>query len=308
VRAGQSTLERYELLASLRRQSALGATRTPRHVDDHTSWRDAPTPPGASEQTRALVREAIDASGGATPAPVPKRMRLAGRDPGRVLEELTGVLAAPEHPVDWKTALAMFVVRARAPVHTYARPSRRFPARVGEIPGRVWAPRTTRPPHLLVAIDTSSSIERDELAEVARQLAAMADHVHITIAECDVAVQRLYAFDGAVHEVEGRGGTDLRAVFADDVLGHVRPDGVVYFTDGEGPAPEAAPALPVLWVLVHRDASDAFACSWGERVAMPRRRFRARRFIVRGTRRGWRRRRTTTTAPLERVRHEWSTR
>ena len=51
---------------------------------------------------------------------------LAGKTPGNLVEELCGVTGPLESYLDWKTALRMFVARARAPVHTYARPSRRL--------------------------------------------------------------------------------------------------------------------------------------------------------------------------------------
>jgi hypothetical protein len=61
----------------------------------------------------------------------------------------------------------MFVQFLRAPIHTYHRPNRRFPGRVGEIPGQVYAPSQLRPPRLVVAIDTSGSMTTVELTEIA---------------------------------------------------------------------------------------------------------------------------------------------
>jgi predicted metal-dependent peptidase len=177
------------------------------------------------------------------------------------------VTGPAESFLDWKTALRMFVARARAPVHTYARPSRRFPGRVGEVPGRTYSPRVLVKPALLVAIDTSLSMTRAELAEVARQLVRLGEHARITVAECDVEITRVYAFEGTIAEVAGRGGTDLRPVFAAPFLGARKVDGVVYFTDGEGPFPEAAPAVPVLWVLTK---PGSFRCPWGERAKLDR--------------------------------------
>ena len=72
---------------------------------------------------------------------VSRRHLVAGRTPGRLLEELFDTTREPDEPMDWRAALAMFVARARAPVHTWSRPSRRFPTRIFEVPGRSWAPR-----------------------------------------------------------------------------------------------------------------------------------------------------------------------
>ena len=85
------------------------------------------------------------------------------------------------------------------------------------------------------------------------------------MAECDTEVTRLGPFTGVLNEVHGRGGTDLRPVFGPAALGRVRPDGVVYFTDGQGPYPERPPLVPVLWVLTR---PEAFACPWGAKARL----------------------------------------
>ncbi|HEU4406330.1 MAG TPA: VWA-like domain-containing protein [Polyangiaceae bacterium] len=265
VRAGQSTLARYQKLL----EAMPPAEPTPRPCDDHRPWRGQSPSPGAGEQARRLVEDAlrdaerhVDASG-----PEPTGLRLAGRKPGRLLEELSGVLAAPETYLDWKEALALFSARVRAPVHSYARPSRRFPGRPFEVPGRLYAARSVGYPRLLVAVDTSMSMAPAELVEIARHLARLGPLAAITLAECDAEVAALGPFTGALCEVRGRGGTDLRPVFAPEVLGRVRPDGVIYFTDGQGPFPEVAPPVPVLWVLTK---PEAFACPWGSKARLGR--------------------------------------
>ncbi len=273
IRAGQSTIERYEKLVAALRAGAFTTRPVPglgqERADDHR-WLRAPTrPPGGVEQTRQLIQKAAeDASEALLEDGDPGRYLLAGKTPGRLVEELTAASGPAEAFVDWKTALRMFVARARAPVHTYARPNRRFPGRVGEVPGRTYAPRALVRPDLLVAIDTSLSMARSELEEIARQLVQVAEHARVTVAECDVEVTRVYAFEGTITEMAGRGGTDLRPVFAEEVLGRSKVDGVVYFTDGEGPFPEAPPRVPVLWVLTK---PGRFACPWGERARLERR-------------------------------------
>ena len=114
-----------------------------------------------------------------------------------------------------------------------------------------------------MAIDTSLSMTKRELREIARQLVVLADRAHVTIAECDVSVARIYPFAGRIENVVGRGGTDLRPVFAPDVLGAHDIDGVVYFTDGEGPFSRAPAPVPTLWILTK---PHAFHCPWGEKA------------------------------------------
>lgn len=267
ARAGQSTLERYRLLCQAPSVPQPGGTT----VDDHRPWQSDP-PPGAREAARRLVAGAIaevDASEDLPPGSRPPHLRLWGQDPGRLLEELAGTQRPPEIALDWRRLLPVFVARARAPRHSFRRPNRRFPERIGEVPGRSYVATLAvgERPLLLTALDTSLSMSGDELAEVARQLRALQPLARLVIAECDTQVTRLYPFAGSLDEVHGRGGTDLRAVFAPAVLQQVRPDAVVYFTDGQGPWPQHPPALPVLWVLTK---PNDFACPFGTRALLQR--------------------------------------
>lgn len=268
LRAGQSTLERYE---KLRKAKAEGQTPRPqrdtRLVDEHR-WNERPDPPpsGLSE-TRQILKDAVAEAERQEPEKRAQieRTRLAGRTPEQLLLSLGGVSQPPRAYLDWREALRMFAARARAPMHTWSRPSRRFPTRVGQVPGRAYQHRTVLRPSLLVAIDTSLSMSEAELSEVARQLRPLSELAQLTIVECDVQVVRAYPFTGVIDQVQGRGGTDLRAVFESSELRMRGQDGVVYFTDGEGPYPERAPGCPVLWVLTK---PGRFTCPWGERAQL----------------------------------------
>jgi predicted metal-dependent peptidase len=277
IRAGQSSIERYHLLVEAHRSGAFDQRpgQGPRHdhssrADDHRYLKRRERDPGAVEHTRKLVQDAIDQVQRHEPEgdhEDPKRRLLAGKTPGRLLEDLTGAVAEAAIHLDWKAALRLFIARARAPVHTWSRPNRRFPGRIGEIPGRTYSPRAIVKPQLLVAVDTSMSMTTQELEEIGRQLATLADHARITIVECDAEITRVYPFAGALGDVAGRGGTDLRPVFEPDFLAAHRPHGVIYFTDGEGELPEQAPALPVLWILTK---PLDFDCSFGVRALLVR--------------------------------------
>lgn len=164
--------------------------------------------------------------------------------------------------VDWRTALRSFAPRAQERAPSYTRPDRRFPHRIGEVPGRK---RIVRRPKLLVAIDTSASMTDEMLAAVAAELDRLAAHAELTIAECDEEIQRVYAYEGRLDRVHGRGGTDLRPPFERELLRGFGAAGVVYFTDGLGPYPASAPSVPTLWVL---SGDHAFDCAWGQRVRL----------------------------------------
>jgi predicted metal-dependent peptidase len=270
VRSHQSTIERYRKLVATRASGKpVPHLRDLRFVDAHT-WRPgehgAPPPPGGIDETQRLLERAKESA----PTPevlqrAPKSGQLAGTTPGRLLEELVGAAAPPQQYVDWRTALRMFVARTRAPVHTWARPNRRFPDRLGEVPGRTYSPRVIVRPHLMVVIDTSMSMSARELHEIARHLAPMSEHARLTIAECDVEITKVAAFDGTLPAVKGRGGTDLRPPFERAFLRTHGVDGVVVFTDGQGPVPDAPPVVPTLWVLTK---PLAFECPWGTRAKL----------------------------------------
>jgi predicted metal-dependent peptidase len=133
------------------------------------------------------------------------------------------------------------------------------------VPGRIWSPRPIDRPSIAVVIDTSLSMGERELGEIARQLSAMSEHARLTVIECDTEITRVAPFEGVLHSVAGRGGTDLRPPFAPAVLARHATDGVVYFTDGQGPFPVLPPPVPVLWVLTK---PLDFRCPWGERAKL----------------------------------------
>jgi len=270
-RAGQSTMERYDKLLKARAEGASIAPKPgTKPVDEH-EWDDEEAPAaGGVEGTREVIERARDeGKSDAEKAKIdrPESVWVAGRTPDELLAMLRGTSDAPEVYVDWRTALRRFVAHARAPVHTWSRPSRRFPTRLGEVPGRSYQPRTVLRPTILVAIDTSLSMSERELTEIAKQLRPMSELAQLVIVECDARIARVYPFAGAITSVKGRGGTDLRPVFAPMFLSRHGADGVVYFTDGQGPHPDHRPKIPVLWVLTK---PAEFACPWGERAHMTR--------------------------------------
>jgi predicted metal-dependent peptidase len=264
ITSGQSTLERYERL--VRARAAGKIIVIPVFLDEHLArgvglCGGEGSDPGRHARLGHLIRSAVEEAGTAGGG------LLAGKEPGELLETLFGTAEPPREYMDWKAALQMFVGLVRAPVHTYARPNRRFPSLVGVVPGRVYYPRQVDTPKLLVAIDTSGSMTTAELTEIGRQLQPLSDLVKITVVECDVVIQRVYPFAGRLGDVMGRGGTDLRPVFAPEFLGQHRPDGIIYFTDGEGPYPPSDPGIRTLWVL---SKPQAFGCPWGQKARLSR--------------------------------------
>ena len=164
--------------------------------------------------------------------------------------------------VNWPAVLSAFCARLRTRSRSYARPNRRFPGRMGEVPGYRRRPGL---PVVLAAIDTSGSMEDQILAQIADQIRHIAGLTAVVVAECDAAVQRVYRHAGRIDSVKGRGGTDLRPVFECDFLQRHQVDAVIYFTDGMGPFPASNPGIPTLWVLSGR---TPFECPWGWKLRL----------------------------------------
>ena len=172
-------------------------------------------------------------------------------------QSVVGVTTSPK---DWRKTLERFIAAVKKPEASYARPSRRLPELVGLVPGLRTPPARLR---LMVVLDTSGSVKAAELSAMGRELRNIARHADVTLVECDTAVRRVTPFRGSLRVVSGRGGTDLRPPFAPDLLSRLRPDAMVFFTDGLGPAPARGPRVPVLWCLVGANRRPA---RWG-RVA-----------------------------------------
>lgn len=211
------------------------------------------TPPAQIERWQLTIKAFL---GGERGGSAHATGRLAGtREMAREVRTLDrdGQLA-------WPRILQQLLASLRAARPVYNRPNRRFPERVGELPGRVRRPPR---PRLLVGIDTSASVDEPQLARIAAELRRLARHADCTIAECDSCVHRVHR-DLRLTTVTGGGDTDLSSLFA--LLDtHAAFDAVVYFTDGIGRAPATAPRQPVLWVL---PAGRALDCPWGRVVRL----------------------------------------
>ncbi len=263
IRARQSARERYAILEPIRSAHASATFFKPggaSSLDDHSRWSHCDKPSaGTLANTRELMAQCIREAETQQPEP-----RIAGLTPGKLLENLGSLKDHTRRStVDWRVALQALVHQVREPRRDWARPNRRFAARVGEIPGRVRRSAESNRVELMVVIDTSSSVSHAELAEVSAQLAEIAQTAAVTVVECDASVHRVYPYSGALRTVFGRGGTDFNPVFQERFLKQNPCDAIVYFTDGEGDFPKVAPKVPVLWVLTR---GDEFVCPWGERV------------------------------------------
>lgn len=203
----------------------------------HPTWEDSTD---LSEQlaeniVRSMVSEAVSKTRGNVPASI-KQM----------IDEMM------ESKVNWRGILRNFVAKRRSTKKspTWRKRSRRLGTLV---PGN----KKNRKLNLVVAVDTSGSVSDKELAlftgEIQKIYQSGAD---ITVIECDAAVQNVYQYTKKIERsngmtFKGRGGTDFRPVFEyilDPVKTKVKPDAVIFLTDGYGPAPDVF-KIPTLWCL-----------------------------------------------------------
>lgn len=168
----------------------------------------------------------------------------------------------PGGTLNWAQVLREAFPQGRQVQPDYLKPNRRFPKRVGEIPGRRRRPPK---PKLLVGIDTSGSMGAEALGRVAREIQRLAGHASLTLAECDAAIHRIYTPGGTLGPFVGGGDTNFVPVF-DEARTTRRFEGLVYFTDGKGNQPKTPPSVPTLWVLTH---TDPFYPKWGKVVVLP---------------------------------------
>lgn len=180
---------------------------------------------------------------------------LASVTRGREPKELTRVIDRRRGGarLAWPRILQQAFSRERSVTTDARRPNRRFPERIGEIPGRV---RRQRPPRLVAVLDTSASVTVDVLGRMIDELEVLRRHARIDVFEADAVVHRTYPFRVRPLRATGGGDTDFRPALAE--VGRRRDvEGVLYFTDGRGVMPTEPPRLPLLWVITHDEPFEA---------------------------------------------------
>jgi predicted metal-dependent peptidase len=237
------------------------AENIPSTIDDHSVWpKDASGRLEAHQAARQAVEQALLDVG---PEAVPPELRSAlhqlgiGRLSGRRQE----FIKTTPGRVDWRHRLRRLIGRGLQQRPDFLTPSRRLPQLVGIVPGRR---RRTSYPCVQAVIDTSGSITPKLLGSISGELGRLAREHHVTVVECDAAVHAVYPYR-SIASVRGRGGTDLRPPLEPAFLNRHRPDVVIYFTDGYGPAPKDPPRVPVIWCIVPGGKAPV---PWGRVIKM----------------------------------------
>jgi len=176
-------------------------------------------------------------------------IQMYGTDPGSDAKRYSHtVLTAGEQVLPWRRILRYFVLRSGTVHlrHTHRRPSRRYPSSPGL--------RKMRLPRLVVVVDTSASIGDTQWTAFFREIEGLKrSGAQVTILEADVIVQRTWSYHrGIPHQGKGGGGTAFDHAIRTAESVH-RPDAILYFTDGQGPAPVDWKGTPLLWVLTQKN-------------------------------------------------------
>lgn len=246
----QSLLYYYEKLAALladggrqypRAFSALMYWYEHRGIlfESHDSWYN--TSPGqkldkelARWSARSLIRQTAVAEGEKALAQLPAALRLElGKEP-----------PGPSQEVHWRKLLRQFAQSSRSTYlkETIRRPSKRY----GTTPGI----RLRRRQRLLVAVDTSGSVSKEEQAAFFEEIRFLGHTgAEITLLEFDTDIQQVSKYKGRQPAfLLGGGGTNFLPVL--EYANKSGPwDGLILFTDGFAPIPRQGIRPPVLWAI-----------------------------------------------------------
>ncbi len=152
--------------------------------------------------------------------------------------------------VDWKTALARFIIEIRPSDYTWKKPAKRYLHRGLLLPS-LEAPE---PGELILMVDTSGSISEEALNRVGAEAKDIADSFHIALYVMYIdakvtGLQHIEPDEPMKLEPKGGGGTDFRPGFDYIETNDLHPKAVVYLTDGCCSSFPDPPEFPVLWTL-----------------------------------------------------------
>ena len=172
-----------------------------------------------------------------------------GTIPGEIAEIISNFTVYEEPKFDWRGYVRRFVGRS---IKIYTKKLRRkFNRRFEDNPGL----KIKQKKHVLVAVDTSGSVSTDEIKEFFSEIHHLSKTgSDVTIVECDAAIRNVRPYKSSnTIELHGRGGTSFDPVIEYYDTNVRKYSCLIYFTDGEAPAPEK-PKGSMLWVLSSRSA------------------------------------------------------
>ena len=204
----------------------------------HATWEDFDD---LSEPDKKLVQKQIEHQ---LKESVEQTVKKCGSVPGELAELIHRLTHIEPAKFDWKGYLKRFVGNSSI-VYT-KKLRRKYNKRYSASPGL----KIKFKNHILVGVDTSGSVNNEELKEFFNELAHMTKTGHkITVAQCDTRLKSVKEFNPKHDwEIHGRGGTSFQPV-----IDHYNEKkgvytALVYLTDGEAYPPEDCPKN-ALWCL-----------------------------------------------------------
>lgn len=206
--------------------------------DDHSSWDDFDKVP---EATKQLMQNNINTILKNTAEQVEK---MHGSIPGEFTELIEKLRQKKPEVFNWKAYFrrllgSIYDVNIRS---TRRKVSKRFDEAAGI--------QHKKKVSILVAIDTSGSVSKEELQEFFSEIDyAYKAGAKVTILQCDTRINSIDDYDGNnIPDIKGRGGTDFNPpvnYYAEHKKDHAS---LIYFTDGEAPLPDRRPQ-GMVWVI-----------------------------------------------------------
>lgn len=191
-----------------------------------------------------------------------KRAEGMGRLPAGIERRVEEIRNPPQ---DWRANLRRFVQQNASNDYSWRQPNSRFMHAGLYMP----ALRSEVMPPMVIAIDTSGSIDELIISQFAREIDGIAaemqpEKVHVVY--CDNMIHGVDTFERGepvTLNPKGFGGTDFRPVFDWVEKEGIQPSCLVYLTDLEGAFPDTPPGYAVLWGST---SGDYLAPPWGEKV------------------------------------------
>ena len=225
-------------------QKSPGGSTIPKPFDDHDGW-------GESEVAGEIIRSKIEE--------LEHRGKVWGNMPGDVKEM---ILEAQKTEISWRKYLKHYIGLSLAsrPKPTMKKPHRRYGY---PFPG-------TKRKHSdvkLVAIDTSASVDDEQLAQFLAEINKLQKIQPIHLVLFDTEIQKgpiPFKRKEVKFEMDGRGGTCFQPVM--DLIAESKYKTVIMLTDGGAAAVEKPKNLKdAIWVITKDGANPN---DWGKTVKM----------------------------------------
>jgi len=204
----------------------------------HSTWEEFDSLPEADKK---LIQKQIEHQ---LKESAEQTVKKCGSIPGELAELVRRLMYVEPPKFDWKGYLRRFVGNSSI-VYT-KKLRRKYNKRYSANPGL----KIKFKNHILVGVDTSGSVNSDELKEFFSELTHMHKTGHkITVAQCDTNLNSVREFNPKKDwEIHGRGGTSFQPVIDHYNEKKGQYTALIYLTDGEAYPPEDCPKN-TLWVL-----------------------------------------------------------